>query len=287
VASRLAVATVERAYREAPGLDPLTELRAAVGIANLAVHEENQLEPFLPGMGTTCTAAVVRGNELYLAHVGDSRAYLVRDGSARQLTRDHSLAAELVAAARLTPEAARADPRRNLLTRSMGFDPEVEVDAARGAEPLVAGDTLLLCSDGLHGLVRDPELARAVRQRDLARAGAELLALANARGGPDNITVVLARLGGAPSGDRTRLRRVLFLLAAALGLALVALALWVGLGRPAAPPPAGAGDRGTRAPPAAPAVARADGLQHPCYAPSRPGGPAARDASRVAPTARR
>lgn len=195
VASRLAVDTVVRTYREAPGVNVLAELTAAVAAANRHLHAENARHPELPGMGTTCTAAVVRGPEVFLAHIGDSRAYLVQGGRVRQLTRDHSLAAELVAGHHLTAEEARLDPRRNLLTRSMGLDPEAEVDAERADLVLARGDTLLLCSDGLYTLVEEDELARLVDGRPLDRACRELVALANRRGGTDNITVLAARIG--------------------------------------------------------------------------------------------
>src|SRR5262249_18634791 len=159
VASRLAVDTVIKTYVESDGADPLESLHSAVVAANEAVHAESQAHPDLTGMGTTCTAVVVQDRHALVAHVGDSRAYLVRDGRIRQLTRDHSLVAQLVMRHELTPEQARLDPRRNVVTRSVGVGPEVEVDAERLEVPLVRGDTLLLCSDGLHGLVGDDELA--------------------------------------------------------------------------------------------------------------------------------
>lgn len=241
VASRLAVETAVRAYRAAPGLNVLAELAAALAAANRSLHAENARQPELPAMGTTCTAAVVRGSEVFLAHIGDSRAYLVRDGRAIQLTRDHSLAAELVAGHRLTPEEARSDPRRNLLTRSMGLDPDVEVDAERADLELARGDTLLLCSDGLYTLVVEEELARLVDGRPLDRACRDLVALANRRGGTDNITVLAARAGDVDQGPAgpglgAAVSRALGrlpagpLLAAALVVLAVLLALGVLLG---------------------------------------------------------
>src|SRR5262249_45795447 len=155
---------------------------------------ESQAHPDLTGMGTTCTAVVVQDRHALVAHVGDSRAYLVRDGRIRQLTRDHSLVAQLVMRHELTPEQARLDPRRNVVTRSVGVGPEVEVDAERLEVPLVRGDTFLLCSDGLHGLVGDDELAEVASGANLDEACTELIAMANDRGGPDNITVILARV---------------------------------------------------------------------------------------------
>src|SRR5262245_57925609 len=197
VASRLAVETVMRHYREARGEDALEDLHHAVEEANRIVHRESAAHPEMSGMGTTCTAVVLRGADAYIAHVGDSRAYLVRDGAIRQLTRDHSLVAQLVRDGQLTPEQARVDPRRNVVTRSVGVGPHVEIDADPEPGLLRPGDTLLICSDGLHGVVADEELKAAASKPNLAQACRDAIALANSRGGPDNITVVMARLGTA------------------------------------------------------------------------------------------
>jgi protein phosphatase len=170
------------------------ELIEAVRRANEAVHEESLKKTQLGGMGTTCTALLVRGRELYIAHVGDSRAYLLRNGAMRALTRDHSLVAQLVREGMLTPEAARTDPRRNVVTRSVGVSASVDVDGGREAEPLAHGDTLLVCSDGLHGVVEDDDLAAVAAGPDLEVACREAIALANEHGGPDNISIVLARV---------------------------------------------------------------------------------------------
>jgi protein phosphatase len=128
--------------------------------------------------------------------VGDSRAYLVRDGHIRQLTTDHSLVAQLVSQQLLTPEQARVDPRRNVLTRSIGVGEFVEVEGGALDGGLEPGDTVLVCSDGLHGLVRDEELARVAAMPDLSAACDTMIALAEERGGHDNITAVLARFEG-------------------------------------------------------------------------------------------
>src|SRR6266850_471876 len=166
VASRITVETLMRAYRDAPGADLAEDLHGAVVTANAMVHRESVQHPELSGMGTTCTAAVVRGRDLYIAHVGDSRAYLVRSGRIRQLTHDHSLVGQLVRDRQLTAEQARTDPRRNVVTRSVGIGAEVDVDAERMSEPLRHGDVLILCTDGLHGLVSDEELSAAVTRHD-------------------------------------------------------------------------------------------------------------------------
>ena len=193
VASQLAVDCVLREYRSGVP-DVVESLRHAVEVANRVIHDHSASFPELRGMGTTCTAVVIRQGEAFFAHVGDSRAYRLRDGAMRQLTEDHSLVAQLVLHHHLTPEQARHDPRRNVVTRSVGVGAEVEIDAGRFDESLAPKDTLLLCTDGLHGLVDDAEIAHAASQPDLDQACRDLIALANERGGHDNITVVIARL---------------------------------------------------------------------------------------------
>lgn len=194
VASRLAVEAVLRVYRDATS-EPLEALRDALLAANRTVHAESVQHPERDGMGTTCTAAVVRGAEGWLAHVGDSRIYRIHAGRIDQLTHDHSLVAQLVREHHITADQARTDPRRNVVTRSVGIGAQVEVDAEPFPAPLAAGDTLLLCTDGLHGLVTDAELARLGSGPDLERACGEMIELTRRRGAPDNVTVILARLG--------------------------------------------------------------------------------------------
>jgi protein phosphatase len=193
VASRLAVECIVGSHPEQRAEDALEELRRAVESANQVIYEQAVANPQLHGMGTTCTAVIVRGDEVLFAHVGDSRAYLVRAGRIRQFTEDHSLVAQLVMQRHLTPEQARTDPRRNVVTRSVGVWPAVEVDAGRLDEPLRPGDTLVLCTDGLHGVVEDEEIAAIAGGPSPERACGELIALAHARGAPDNITVLLGR----------------------------------------------------------------------------------------------
>lgn len=195
VASRLAVETVLRCWRDGEAEEPIADLSQAIENANRIVHEQSTANPELRGMGTTCTALVVRDHDAFVAHVGDSRAYAIRDGSILQLTRDHSLVAQLVENRQITPEQARIDPRRNLVTRSVGVAFHVEVDAAAIVGGVREGDTIVLCTDGLHGLVEDREILEFAAGEDLDRACRELVALARQRGGPDNISVILARVG--------------------------------------------------------------------------------------------
>jgi protein phosphatase len=146
-------------------------------------------------MGTTVTAAGVFGDGLYLTQIGDSRGYLVRNGRTFQLTRDQSLTQRLVDAGELTEEEAEQSERRNIILQALGPDPRVKVDLSH--QTLRRGDTLILCSDGLSGVVRREEFAHMVEQNgDLASLCSSLIDLANERGGPDNVTVVAARFDG-------------------------------------------------------------------------------------------
>jgi serine/threonine protein phosphatase PrpC len=170
-------------------------LKEAVEVANANIHAHAKAHPEVRGMGTTTTAAGVLGEHLYLTQVGDSRAYLVRGGEAHQLTKDQSLMQRLVEAGELTEEEAAHSERRNIILQALGPDPKVKVDLTH--QEIRRGDTLVLCSDGLSGQVKREEIAQIVTQAsDLAAACDKLIALANERGGPDNITVVMARFDG-------------------------------------------------------------------------------------------
>jgi serine/threonine protein phosphatase PrpC len=171
-------------------------LAAAVREANAAILERAAGNPDLWGMGTTLTAAAVaEDGHLQLAHVGDSRAYLLRDGTLEQLTNDHTVVAELVRRGRLTPAQAAIHPERSILTRAVGLDPTVPVDLPDPLE-LHQGDQVLLCSDGLTEAVADDRIADLLSTAgDGNQACRSLIDAANAAGGPDNITVVLLRAG--------------------------------------------------------------------------------------------
>jgi protein phosphatase len=200
VASRMAVDAIVQSFEASRADDPAVALSDAVHAANDAIWDHVQARPDLKGMGTTCTAIALRGDEVTIGHVGDSRAYLVRGREITQLTQDHSLVAQLVARGELTAERAKHDPRRNVVTRSVGVGAEVEVDIVSLQQPLQPGETLLICSDGLHGPVDDDLLAQAASKGSIERAANDLIDLANERGGPDNITAVLARMD-APQTD--------------------------------------------------------------------------------------
>jgi protein phosphatase len=181
-------------------------LKEAVELANQRIHAYAKEHPEVKGMGTTTTAVGVLGSHLYLTQVGDSRAYLVRRGRAVQLTKDQSLMQRLVDAGELTEEEAEKSERRNIILQALGPDPRVRVDLTH--QEIRRGDLVVLCSDGLSGQVRKDEIAQiATESADLVEACTRLIDLANERGGPDNITVVIARLDGEglqePSGDET------------------------------------------------------------------------------------
>ncbi len=170
-------------------------MREAVDRANAEIHAYAQQHPDVRGMGTTLTAAGVFGSTIYLAQIGDSRAYLVRNDRAFQLTKDQSLTQRLVDAGELTEEEAETNVRRNIILQALGPDPKVRV--VLSTQELRRNDVLVVCSDGLSGLVKKEEIAeRVVAEPDLARACSQLIEMANERGGPDNITVVMARFLG-------------------------------------------------------------------------------------------
>jgi PPM family protein phosphatase len=202
VASRLAAAAF-REYHDADDLDPEERLVAIIQEANRRIYERAEGDTDVSGMGTTITAALVAADGLVIGHVGDSRAYRLRDGRFEQLTDDHSLVADLVRSGRLTPEEADAHPQRSVITRALGTDPHVDVDTF--TVPAERNDLFLLCSDGLSTMVDDEEIRDLLtRADDLEQAGKGLVKAANKAGGEDNITVVLFRLAeGEPQLEDT------------------------------------------------------------------------------------
>ena len=211
VASEMAATSIHRYLIDTWQSDPhvtestfATRLRESVELANLQIHNYAREHPEVRGMGTTVTVAGIWHDRLYLAQIGDSRGYLVRNGEARQLTRDQSLTQRLVDVGELTEAQAEASERRNIILQALGPDALVKVDVSWQA--LQRGDVLIICSDGLSNLVRRDDIAKVVvGGGDVAAVCHNLVALANERGGPDNITVVAARFDGdglpAVSGD--------------------------------------------------------------------------------------
>jgi protein phosphatase len=189
IASHLAATSLRHAAHDGP----VDEQRVTQLIqdANRSVYERQRDDESTSGMGTTMTVALVEGEIAHLGHVGDSRAYLVRDHKLEQLTEDHSLVGELIRSGRLSPEEAEAHPHRSVITRVLGTDPEVDVDAfSIETRP---GDLFMLCSDGLTSMVDDARILEVIEEHrgDVDAMGRALVAAANASGGEDNITVVL------------------------------------------------------------------------------------------------
>jgi serine/threonine protein phosphatase PrpC len=199
VASGMAVETL----REEKSNDTAGE-RAVVSMiqeANRRVYKRQTDDETASGMGTTMTLAVVEDSIVRFGHVGDSRAYLYRDGELRQLTEDHSLVGELVRSGKLSPEEAESHPQRSVITRALGTDPDVDVDTFTiQTQP---GDVFLLCSDGLYSMVGTDRILSLLRRHrnDLDAAAKAMIAAANRKGGDDNITVVAFEI--ARAGDET------------------------------------------------------------------------------------
>lgn len=190
VASRIAVETVKAHFFESSSAPP-EALREALLAGNAAIHARSAEDPDLAGMGTTCTAVAVIGHELWFGHVGDSRAYLVEDGRLRQVTRDHSLAAEFE---RQSGEGGAPARARNVLTRCLGVRPFVEVDVSETAIPFPEGAALVICSDGLCNQVDDGEIQQVVSMHRPDGACRRLVQLAKERGAPDNVSVAVGRV---------------------------------------------------------------------------------------------
>ena len=199
IASSLAAGAVRESEAAAGGVQ---RVAALIQEANRRVHQRSSEDAAAMGMGTTMTVALVEGSHVSIGHVGDSRAYIVRDGELEQLTDDHSLVAELVRSGKLSPEEANVHPQRSVITRALGPDPDVDVDTftveARD------GDVFLLCSDGLTTMVDDDVILQVVeKHRDDPKAAAQaLVQAANRSGGEDNITVVYFEIS-ADGGDTT------------------------------------------------------------------------------------
>ena len=170
------------------------EASIRIEAANLAVVEAAAQRPRLKGMGTTLTLAIFQPNgQVQIGHVGDSRAYLLRDGALAQVTTDHSFVNEMLTAGRMTEEEAEVHPYRSVLTRAVGLEAAVDVDVQ--TLDLATGDRILLCSDGVTSMIDDTGIGAALAEKDPERAAEALVASANAAGGIDNISVVLVDAG--------------------------------------------------------------------------------------------
>ena len=202
VASKLAAAALRDTDPGSKGGEE--HVAALIQEANRRVYERSNADPSASGMGTTITAALVEGTRVTFGHVGDSRAYLLRDGVLEQLTEDHSLVNELLKSGKLSPEEAETHPQRSVITRALGTDPDVDVDTF--VVEAKAADLFMICSDGLTTMVDDEDiLDLLVRHHDdLDRAAKALVAAANRAGGEDNITVVAFTIS-ADDGDTVQM----------------------------------------------------------------------------------
>lgn len=207
IASEMAVDTVikelKTRWMSAPTAEPevfAAALKAATDAANRAIHQYASEHPENRGMGTTATIAGLLRDTLYLTQVGDSRAYLVRNGEAKQITKDQSLMQKLIEANEMTEEEAEQSDRRNIILQALGPEARIKIDLT--SQRIRRGDTLILCSDGLSGQVRRDEIARlATEEKDLVEVCKKLIDRANENGGPDNITVIAARFEGDGLAD--------------------------------------------------------------------------------------
>lgn len=193
VASRIAAETVCHVFYETDGPAPKL-LRSAFAAANAEISAWTKTHPECAGMGTTCTALALGDGEAWLAHIGDSRAYLLRDGSISQLSEDQTLVAQLVREGKLTAEEARHSPVSNVILQALGVGPDIEPVIWDKPLTLAPGDTLILCTDGLTGLVSDAEIAEIAGRLAPHEAGIALIAAANEAGGHDNISVGIIRV---------------------------------------------------------------------------------------------
>src|SRR6516225_3912390 len=201
LASELAAGVIPHAYhKQARQTSPAQALRKAFIEANSSIHHRGQRNREFEGMGTTSTALLLRPEGVWIAHVGDSRAYRIRDGQIEQLSFDHSLVWEYARRQRLDPEQVYGIPS-NVIVRSLGPEPLVQVDI-EGPHPFHDGDVYVLCSDGLSGPVSDNEIGAVASVLPPAEACRFLIDLANLRGGPDNITVMILRIGSAEKAEQ-------------------------------------------------------------------------------------
>ena len=192
VASSIAVKTILDHYQAAGGTDPIAILQEGFLLANKKIYQQAQGSPGLRGMGTTCTAMAVIGNQGHFVHVGDTRAYQIRGETIRQLTVDQTWVQEMVGRGMLSEEEVKTHPQRNVLTQALGGEAEPKLASLPEPLTLEPDDLYLMCSDGLSGLVSGQEmLDLTVEAADLKQACSRLVELAKARGGHDNITVLL------------------------------------------------------------------------------------------------
>ncbi len=205
-ASRLAVVTIEEVLSSMIGDPEATvisgvnsdedeygdRLKYAIRMASQKIFDQALYDPELKGMGTTITAVVSQGETAYVANVGDSRVYMVSDGQIKQLTNDHSLVSEQIRAGLITEADAKKHKLKNIITRSVGYQEDVEIDVIKVTVKL--GDKFVLCSDGLTNMVENPDILRLVSSNDIQTSCRELINMANKNGGDDNVTAIICHV---------------------------------------------------------------------------------------------
>lgn len=200
IASKMAADIITRHYFDT-NYSVLEALKRAFEKANKAIFQKAAKNPTLKGMGTTCTAIILLQNQLYLGHVGDSRAYLLKGNQALQLSKDHTLVQHLLDTGRITEEESVSHPQRNIVTRAMGTSAKVKAEVSLLPVPFEVGDKLLICSDGLYEYIKPPELQAIIQQYSLNEASKTLIALAKQRGGHDNISVLIVEAFAADTAQ--------------------------------------------------------------------------------------
>lgn len=194
VASRMAVEVIQEIYaKDRADQDVLDALRSAFEVANFSILQKSLEQDELNGMGTTATALVIKDDQIFVGHMGDSRAYLFRDSAIAQLTKDHSMVNRMVEQGLLSKEEANGHPQRNVIYKALGVNRDADLELI-GPLPVHVNDIYLLCSDGLTNLVTDEEMLKIVKKENPKKACEKLIQLANKRGGDDNITVQIVKV---------------------------------------------------------------------------------------------
>ena len=207
VASRMATDIICREYYNQRSSNVEKNLEKALSLANKTIFQKASSDQAFQGMGTTCTVLVVIEQDVYYAHVGDSRAYIQKSGSIMQITEDHTYVQQLVNSGDITAAEAAVHPKRNILTNAMGTKADLRIDTGKCKYSFEKNDRLLLCSDGLYDYLNDEELNKILVENSLKNAAANMIALAKERGGHDNITVVLAERENSTEETKLKLTR--------------------------------------------------------------------------------
>jgi len=227
VASKIAAQTAFKVASAATGEDKLAVLKKAVEAANKKVVEKSLQVKAQNGMGSTLTMVLIEGLRAHIANIGDSRTYLLRGGKFRQITEDHSLVAQMVKEGKITDKEARKHPYRNVITRAVGSEPNIHVDLF--SHELLPADRLLLASDGLTGVLKDSQIKKIIVENgELNQACEQLIKAANAKGGPDNISVILVEIEKGGPVQKKKTPKYKFL-GAVLGLVALTTLLLAGV----------------------------------------------------------